>query len=96
MKLTEQQQEFIKENYPEKVDEAINYAIDRDLTYYDDIQEKVNQFSNIVNCLSGEYTMDDLCEDLRNEYLDEKFDEIAEEIYEEYLDEEQRQEVDKI
>lgn len=95
MTFTESQKEFIKENYADKVDEVINNKIDSDLTYYDDIADAVNRFSNIVACLRGEYTMDDFHEDLYEEYYYENFDDIATEIYEEYLDEEQQKEVDE-
>ena len=95
MKLTEQQKEFIKDNYSDKVEEVIHEKIDNDLIYYDDIQEKVNQFSNITECLRGEYTMDNLYDDMYNDYYNDNFDDIATEVYDD-LDEEQQKEVDDV
>lgn len=96
MNLTELQKEFIKDNYANEVDDAINNKIDVDLTYYDEIERKVDKFSNIVECLNGRYTMDDLYSDIYKEYLDEDFEDIAIEVYDEYLDEEEQKEVDNI
>lgn len=95
MKLTEGKKEFIKENYTDKVNEVINARIDTDFTYYDDIANLVDRFSNIVACLRGEYTMDDLYSDLYDDYYNNNFDDVAIEIYEEHLDEEQRKEIDE-
>jgi uncharacterized protein Yka (UPF0111/DUF47 family) len=94
-KFNEEQMEFIKENYPEEVDELVNYEIDRSLIYYSDIEEYVRQFSNIVDVLNGNYTMDDLYSDVYNDILENEFDDIAEEIYDN-LDDEEKQEIDEL
>jgi len=51
----------------DELHEYINNEIDRLLIYYSDIEEAVNEFSNIVEVLQGRYTMNDLYEDMHNE-----------------------------
>jgi hypothetical protein len=48
----------------DELHEYINNEIDRLLIYYSDIEEAVNEFSNIVEVLQGRYTMDNLYEDM--------------------------------
>ena len=93
--FTQEQMDFIKENYDDKVNEQVGYAVDNALIYYSDIEEKVNQFSNIVEVLNGEYTMTDLYNDVYNDIYENEFDDIAEEVYNE-LDSEQQQEIDEL
>lgn len=93
--FNDKQIEFIKENYPDRTDEIIHEEMDRDLLYYEDIEKAMNRFSNIVDVLNGLYTMDDLIEDLYNEYYNDNFEYIAELLYDE-LDEEEQQEIDEL
>lgn len=94
-KFNNKQLEFIKENYTEEINELINYEIDKRLIYYDDIEEYVRQFSNIVDVLIGRYAMDDLCNDIYNDILENEFEYIAEELYNN-LDDEERRKIDEL
>jgi uncharacterized protein Yka (UPF0111/DUF47 family) len=93
--FNDKQIEFIKENYPDRIDEIIHEEMDRVLLYYADIEKAVNRFSNIVDVLNGSYTMDDLIEDLYAEYYNDNFEDIAALLYDE-LDEEEQQEIDEL
>jgi len=87
--------EFIKENHANLIDEIINDKIDLDFTYYSDIEEAANRFSNIVEILNGKYTMQDLIEDLYDEYHGENFEDVASDVYDE-LSEEEQEEIDSL
>ena len=71
--LTDEQIEFIKENHEERVDEYMHDAIDRALICYSDIEDYVRQFSNITDVLRGEYTMENLFDDVWQEIYEEEF-----------------------
>ena len=90
-----EQIEFIKENYGDEVREQVDYAVDSALIYYSDIEDYVRQFSNITDVLRGDYTMDNLYEDVYNDIYENEFDDIAEEIYIN-LDSEEQQEIDDL
>ena len=87
--------EILKEKHADKIDEIIHREIDRELIYYKDIGKAVNRFSNIVDVLNGLYTMENLFEDLYDEYYNDNFEDIAELLYDE-LNEEEKQEIDEV
>lgn len=93
--FTHAQMEFIKDNHEDTVQDVINQRVDGELTYYSDIEENLNRFSNIVEALNGRYTLSDLYDDMYNEYYGDNFDDIAEDVYDE-LDEEQQKEIDAL
>jgi len=94
-KFNNEQIEFIKENYEDKVNEFVSYAVDNALIYYSDIEDYVRQFSNIIDVLNGRYTMDNLFDDVYNDIYENEFDDIVEEIYDE-LDSEEQQKIDEL
>jgi hypothetical protein len=55
----------------DELQDYINNEIDRLLIYYSDIEEAVNEFSNIVEVLQGRYTMDNLYEDMHNKLYED-------------------------
>ena len=89
--LTNNQIEYIKDNFDNEVYDAINEMIDNELIYDSDIKEHVFKFTSITALLNGEYSMDDLAEDLYNEYYNN--DDTFIEIFDSYLDTYQQQEV---
>ena len=92
--MTQEQINYIRENFSNELTDYINEKIDNELIYYTDIEEHVNRFSNIVEVLRGEYTMNNLCDDLYEEFHED--DDTYKEFYDEYLDEEQQLEVDEV
>ena len=94
-KFNNEQTEFIKENYDDKVSEQVSCAVDSALTYNSDIENYVEQFSSITDILNGMYTMDNLVDDVYNDIYENEFDDIAEEIYND-LTEEEQQEIDEL
>ena len=73
------------------IDYVREYIENTCLTYYDDVQEAMEQYSNIIDVLNGEYTMDDLMNDLENDCLSSPEEMTM--IIDDYLEEELIKEV---
>lgn len=89
--LTNNQIEYIKDNFDNEVYDAINEMIDNELIYDSDIKEHVFKFTSITALLNGEYSMQELYEDLYDEFYND--DDTFIEIFDSYLDTNQQQEV---
>lgn len=92
--MTKEQILYIKDNFSDEVDTYINEKIDNELIYYSDIEDRIREFSNILDVLRGEYTLDDLWNDLLVEFYND--DDTFEEVYNDSLDDDQRAEVDAL
>ena len=92
--MTKDQILYIKDNFSDEVDTYINEKIDNELIYYSDIEDRIREFSNILDVLRGEYTLDDLWNDLLVEFYND--DDTFEEVYNDSLDDDQRAEVDAL
>lgn len=93
-KLTNKQIDYIKENHEEKLTNAIHENIDNSLIYYSDIEKELNRFTNIMEVLRGNYTIDDLYSDLYNDYYNN--DDFYNDFYNDYLYKEEQQEIDEL
>lgn len=89
--LTNNQIEYIKDNFDNEVFDAISNMLDSELIYDSDIAKHVMSFTSMSAVLNGEYSMTDLWDDLYNEYYNN--DDTFNEIFEYYLDTYQQQEV---
>lgn len=89
--LTNNQIEYIKDNFDNEVYDAITCMIDNELIYDSDIKEHVFKFTSITDLLNGEYRMSDLIDDLYNDFYND--DDTFIEIFDSYLDTYQQQEV---
>ena len=93
-KLTKNQIEFMREEFYCKLQDAANEKIDNDLIYYSDIQNELNRFTNIVEVLKGNYTMENLTEDLLSDYYNDE--EFYNDFYNDYLDNEEKNQIDEL
>ncbi len=91
--FSNEQLDFIKENYADLVHEVIHETIDNQLIYDADIKKIVFEYATITELLNGEFTMFDLFEELHNEYYNDSFADIAEILFDSYLLEEQKDEI---
>lgn len=64
VRLTDDQVDFIKNEFNDKFHDAISDKIDTELIYDQDITEWLNEFTTILDVLNGKYTMDDLYSDM--------------------------------
>ena len=86
MKYTQKEVDLLlkDERTSDAIYDGIYQTIDNTLLYYEDYEEALKNYTNIVDVLHGKYTMDNLIDDIFNDMMNDL--EQMNYIIDDYLD----------